>query len=1251
MVVIPPPDEMHATGKGRMSSTSSDRNLLFGILALQVNFISRDALIAGLNAWVLNKDRALADILVEQGALHVDNRGLLEPLMHRHLEVHGKDAQRSLAAIRSVGSVRNDLAVIADADVQASLASLASTPADSAAPPTRAPASEDSAAAPRTVPPTMAAAPAPVRYRRLREIARGGLGEVFVAIDEELHREVALKEIQDRFADQPDSRTRFLREAEITGKLEHPGVVPVYGLGAYADGRPFYAMRFIKGDSLKEAIERFHRNTEASSGQRALELRNLLGRFQDVCDAVAYAHSRGVLHRDLKPGNVMLGRYGETLVVDWGLAKVLGRGNEAAGVDDVPLTTTATADVTPTQAGKAIGTPQFMSPEQAAGRLDLLGPASDVYSLGATLFCLLTGEAPFPRPGEDGVGPLLCRVEQGAFPRPRQVNAEVSRSLEAICLKAMARRPQDRYATVEALGQDVQRWLAGEPVSAWPEPLAVKAGRWVRKNRVLATAAAAALLVAVVLGTGGGVYLQQQRDRAGKQAEMGLAQAADLREASRFADARALLGHVRGWTRQAGDRDLDSQLDQAEKDLALARDLDRVRQEAAALVRGQFGDQRMRADYPEVLARHGLDVLEGDLDELSRTIRASAATRDVVTALDDWAQAETDPARKQRLLKLANLADEQDVWRHAVRQALARGDGQRLRKLVQERGEGKPTPAVVRLLTAPFGRESAEATALLRRIQRQQPGDFWVSFILGYRLLSQQKYQEAAECSLVAVALRSNSCVAHYNLGVALHRLGQVDEASESYHRAIALAPGYAPAHANIGAALFDKGKLADAIDCCHRALAIDPRLASAHSTLGRALHGQGKVTEAIDCFKKAIRIDPQNVVDHYNLGLALRANRKVDEAIACFRKAITLDPRHAGAHSDLGLALQSRGKVEEALACYRTAIASDPGYFPAHMNLGAVLCDVKRDFDGAIDCFRKAIEIAPRNAAAHNSLGVALAGKGKGEEAIASYRRAIAFDPAFAQAHYNLGASLHHKGKLKEAVACFYQATALDRSFANAYAALGQALMQQGELMEAHKALHRCLELLPPGHPLREFFSRLLQRCQQLLGVNGKLNAFLAGKKAPTDLSSLVQMADLAQQPYKRLYVSAARLYRDAFARQPGLANVHRGNAACCAALAGTGHGNDPGSVGEMARATLRYSALCWLQDDLGAHASQVAHRQPGAAAQVRQTLLRWKMNSHLAAVRDPAALGQLPEAEQVAWHNLWAQVDALLARTTTDK
>jgi formylglycine-generating enzyme required for sulfatase activity/serine/threonine protein kinase len=459
-----------------MSHPASDRNLLFGILALQMDFVRRDDLVAAMHAWVLDKARSLGQILREQGKLSEEEHALLEGLVHKHLERHGGDAEQSLAAL---GPVRHDLGQIADADVQASLAYL-STPAGPAG----------QATGPYVPPATL---PPHDRFQILRPHAKGGLGEVYVARDEELRREVALKEIQERHAHSPESRARFLLEAEITGGLEHPGIVPVYGLGAYSDGRPFYAMRLVKGESLKDAIARFYRERESlPAGERTLRLRQLLSRFVAVCNAVAYAHSRGVLHRDLKPDNVMLGPYGETLVVDWGLAKVQGQADTNA---EAPLRPGRDASAALTQAGMALGTPAYMSPEQAAGRLEQLGPASDVYSLGATLYCLLTGQVPF---AEGDVGAVLGKVQRGDFASPRQVNRQVPPALEAVCLNAMALQPAARYATPRELAEEIERWLADEPVRAYREPLPARLGRWLRRHQTLTVGAGALLLTGVI---------------------------------------------------------------------------------------------------------------------------------------------------------------------------------------------------------------------------------------------------------------------------------------------------------------------------------------------------------------------------------------------------------------------------------------------------------------------------------------------------------------------------------------------------------------------------------------------------------------------------------------------------------------------------------------------------------------------------------------------------------------------------------
>jgi serine/threonine protein kinase len=490
----------------------ADRNLLFGIIALQMDFVSRDALIAAMHAWVLDKAKDLGQILVEQDALSHERRAMLEPLVAEHVRHHGNNPQKSLASVSSIRSVKDELDQIADTEVKSSLTHVSAAPSSICDPLTTR--TEITAGTPTS---------SGLRFRILRPHARGGIGDVFIAEDQELHREVALKQIQDQQADDPSSRSRFLLEAEITGGLEHPSIVPVYGLGQYADGRPFYAMRFVKGDSLKDAIRRYHAKEMKNQGigERAVEFRKLLGRFVDVCNAIGYAHARGVLHRDLKPGNVMLGQYGETLVVDWGLAKVTGtqeRGEEPSV--EATLRPPSASGSGATLAGTALGTPAFMSPEQAAGRLNELGPATDIYSLGATLYSLLTGKTPFL---DAPAGEILVHVEKGEFAKPRQLNPEIPRALEAICLKAMSLRPGNRYKSVRALADDIEHWLADEPVTALVEPVGERARRWARRHRPVVAGAAALLVTAVVGLSIGSLLLSQANSRTREQRDLALA--------------------------------------------------------------------------------------------------------------------------------------------------------------------------------------------------------------------------------------------------------------------------------------------------------------------------------------------------------------------------------------------------------------------------------------------------------------------------------------------------------------------------------------------------------------------------------------------------------------------------------------------------------------------------------------------------------------------------------------------------------
>ena len=309
------------------------------------------------------------------------------------------------------------------------------------------------------------------KYRVTREIGHGGMGSVYLAEDTDLNREIAIKVLNATTND--ELARRMVREAQIIAGLEHPGIVPVHDVGALADGRVFYAMKLVRG-------ERFD-NYAAS----VTSIKDRLRKFQAVCDTVSFAHAHGVIHRDLKPQNIMIGAFGEVLVLDWGVAKIIAR--QASATDSEaetlrgPLRPAAMhqpPDVEDTTHGTVIGTAKYMAPEQERGEVDQLDERSDVYALGAILYFLLTSQSP-------------------GSTRPREVNPKVKKTAEAVCLKAMSQSREERYGSAADLAEDVARLLNDEPVSAYRESWFEKTGRWLGKNRVLLLIILAYLLMRI----------------------------------------------------------------------------------------------------------------------------------------------------------------------------------------------------------------------------------------------------------------------------------------------------------------------------------------------------------------------------------------------------------------------------------------------------------------------------------------------------------------------------------------------------------------------------------------------------------------------------------------------------------------------------------------------------------------------------------------------------------------------------------
>jgi eukaryotic-like serine/threonine-protein kinase len=358
------------------------------------------------------------------------------------------------------------------------------------------------------------------RYRLTRLHSVGGIGQVWLAYDIELGREVALKELRLERADDVDLQKRFLREAQITGRLQHPGIVPVYEMvrptrsATAAEELPFYTMRFVSGRTLTEAVRDYHLQHGARR-PGAMEFIALLNAFVNVCNTIAYANARGVIHRDLKGQNVVLGDYGEVIVLDWGLAKVIGvhEGNDVAarlGLNRVE------PGPDQTMAGLILGTPAFMAPEQAAGLHESIDQRTDVYGLGAILFGILTDRPPYV--GSNNIE-ILQRSREAKLPRVEDVAPSAPPALAAICAKAMSRRPDDRYPSASALALEIQHWLADEPVLAYREPLPGRLQRWGRRHKPWVTAASAIVATCFLATLGSALLLTEERAKTTALAE------------------------------------------------------------------------------------------------------------------------------------------------------------------------------------------------------------------------------------------------------------------------------------------------------------------------------------------------------------------------------------------------------------------------------------------------------------------------------------------------------------------------------------------------------------------------------------------------------------------------------------------------------------------------------------------------------------------------------------------------------------
>jgi Tfp pilus assembly protein PilF len=848
--------------------------------------------------------------------------------------------------------------------------------------------------------------------------ARGGMGEIWMAEDSSIGRIVALKKVR---SGRQINSDKFLHEAQITGQLEHPGVVPVHELGVDRDGQPYYVMKFVHGRTLKEAIEDYHDpkskspSPSPSSQPREVRLVELLQIFIHLCQTVAYAHSRNVIHRDLKPDNVMVGEYGETLVLDWGLAKLLGAVGGKDSVSSVRLSGLSGGDLPEeSRYGSIKGTPAYMSPEVAEGRTDAIDQVSDVYLLGGCLYHILTGN----KPRHALKMAELVELARNQVPTaPRKLDPTIPKSLNAICMKALALHKEDRYPSAQALAQDVQRYLAGEPVTAYRENLVERTGRWIRKHRRgLARTALAALVVALIAG-GGWLLMaaEEQRQEDLRQAE-----------AKRLADL-AKVEHEKEQERLRALR--------IENEKAAAEDLKRFRRLAEEM---QFFSV----------------IYDNSADKVPLYGKAAAQNkgREAIAALDRWGPnldnlplpAERPAARKELYEVLLGLAQLLVLDNQQPQAAILLDRAERLQPLTPAyfrlRGQkvsppSTPAGAIDHYLLAnthlaealgasdTSPQRSKSCGLALEQYAKALEGDrefYWAYWQMGrcFNLLGQTL--EAAQAMASCVALRAESPCGNTLRGLAFATINRNAEALANFDRALAQDGDFRPARLHRGVVhwLLKNYKAAEEDFDAALALPAEQRLLPAAYYRGQ-LHQEKKewrqaladydlllkgsaplrdayLKRAQVCFsldqqadglaatsayvragrdQDLPRDEAHELRGHQLFLLAQQATGKERRkllalALADLDQAIALKRKSAALFLDLGSVHERLGDFQSAIAWYSEELKLEPQDARTLVKRGWVWDNLKvPDYEAGRKDFAEAVRLDPKYAEAHSGL------------------------------------------------------------------------------------------------------------------------------------------------------------------------------------------------------------------------------------------------------------------------------------------
>jgi serine/threonine-protein kinase len=939
------------------------------------------------------------------------------------------------------------------------------------------------------------------RYLLLHEIARGGMGAVYRAEDEQFGRPLAVKVLLADPRQRPDLVQRFLLEARITGQLQHPGIPPVYEAGTLPDGRPFLAMKLIEGNTLAELFA-----ARPTPGQ---DQARLLVVFEQMCQTIAYAHSRGVIHRDLKPGNVMVGAFGEVQVMDWGLAwqRLL-----SGSIPDTP--TAHQAEITlgsPLTAGEAaavLGTPAYMAPERARG--DPGDERADVFGLGAILCELLTGLSPYAASSTAPLVRLLAGDTNEAM--KRLAEAGVASDLAGLVCRCLSIDPQYRPGSAAEVAMALTAHLEGarerlrhaEVERARAELRAAEEGKW----RWLAVLTAV-LVVLVVIGAALFVlwYQWEESRRLAEEdhsAEMGrqagqdaLSRAEELAKRRRWRKALEALAPALG----CPAADVAERASELRGALRLALQLREARLEERLLV-GPEGHVTHENLGGPVLARHGLDLDKQGAKELAGRLNNSPALPEAISYLYHRVRFPETPEEAARAEALLLLADP-SPWRRSVLRAHQGTSLKALEALAGRLPDDWHPPGAIALLARAISRNGGDGLAFRRRAQQAAPDEFWLSFDLALFLGKQvESLPEAVGLMRAALARRPDCAACWNNLGFLLYRSGNLAAAREALERAVKLAPRQRPARVNLALVLYRLGKFTEAGRSVQAALDVEPDDPDALVVQG-FVSLRDNLTSAEKCAHEALRVRKDSPEAWALLAVVRLLEDKREAAEEAAKRALTAGPDSGPALFARALLLAEKGDFPEALRFATRGTA--PPCFEA--DIAALLA-----FD--------------------------LVGKGRYPEASNLVGLALALQPDHAPAREQVRLVMQLPEGREALCSALGRASARQPGRPTLWGLYGRALLGSGRTSEAQEARRHLARLRPEGAPALVELGLALQMAGD---ANEARDVLLrAHREAPSDARPLFALAGLYLDTRQyslaeEAYASAARCGLDAAAALAG--------------------------------------------------------------------------------------------------------------------